>query len=361
MTSFVDNAVEAARGVACGILTVNDEINRWWAASGLPFLDESAARQASALRRTLCDDPTNVPPSSPPFIGGQCPGVRYSINYTGTVTEESGSTFPVNGNGIIREGPISQEVNVPTGNDLTTSIVGSDGVTIVAIIPNTSTFRFDTFDVTRTDGQPDDCGNPEPNPVGPYVPVTVNQDITYVDNSMNTVVENFDVTLLAPVIVGGVVFAPVTIVNPDVEVNLNLRANGEFNFNFNFRDGNTEEPDQPVPPPSVPDFPEPPQEPGARRIVRVVVSSTVDVNIFRGTILQSNDGPNLYVPRLASVQFYVATGSQFAWTGPIDVQNLQQVIEVPSDAGAVDVAVATQPGVNVNVTRIFDNVPVTVR
>jgi len=119
-------------------------------------------------------DDSNVPPPPPPFEGGQCPGVLYDVT-----VELSASVFPVNPVTITRQylGPIRgltvrssgseaslvRQYFVRYGETIQEDLLGAIFVTFNGEANNPS---GQITNVSRVDGNPDNCGNPPPIPVG---------------------------------------------------------------------------------------------------------------------------------------------------------------------------------------------------
>lgn len=98
-------------------------------------------------------------PGEPDFQGGQCYGVPYRIAWSATTTSREFVW--------IKNGPISVGSGDRGDGGIKLTITSSnDGTETAAGAPPGTELRFDKFDVTRVDGQPDNCGNPD----GPSVP-----------------------------------------------------------------------------------------------------------------------------------------------------------------------------------------------
>lgn len=194
----------------------------------------------------------------PPFTGGQCPGVEYSISGTGEAVTDpcpgspaSPSTITLGVGGTLY-GPISGPFFVGQssascgGNNVVTvefegfDAGGSPAKTVRTFSSGRSDVKIPTptisgLTVTRIDGQPDDCGSlppeiqpptPRPDP-GPPSPITI---------------------------------AP----NFDVDIDVEFFPDGTFNIKFNFGGEGTDPEDDPVEVPvdPSPETREPGGEPG---------------------------------------------------------------------------------------------------
>jgi hypothetical protein len=260
----------------------------------------------------------------------------------------------------------------------------------------------------RSDGLPDECGDPPPPPPVPPPPgwngpTVIN--ISYTNNEGDTV-------NIAPTLTFGYIDIDV---NADLEIpiTLNLDFNNDFNFDFDiegrismdnsreinfnfggddfdFRPPPTRRPDDsielPPPPPGTPSPPpndnEPPAPPPVNDIddvipppvndpdwlpddpppppesyeiiigVRVITTQIGDTPITR---LQQGVNPDVHIPDLGLVQFLVRTGERSAgWTTDIRVKNGNQVIPCPWPNGAIDVRGTPRAGVQWELRPIKD-------
>lgn len=169
--------------------------------------------------------PPSVPP--PPFNGGQCP-VQYNVSYTVT------AFFPPNPSGSFSTagtvsifGTIKGTRVAKVGSQWNVFLVGGANGNPGASVDTTLLSIADTYDtpvatitaISRVDGQPDNCG--DPNAEDDRVP-PVNQ-IEY-----NTTIE-----------VGGLdVSVPITVIRPTLDVDVNFRPEVVVNvggIDVNFR------------------------------------------------------------------------------------------------------------------------------
>lgn len=347
MSNFYDAVRSGVKSSVCSYLALDSNANSFF--NRLSPVD--LPNFGRFWRRTLCDE--DAPPAQPPgsITGGQCPCVRYEVTYVG-FNSSTGTTF--SGKRILN-GPVSVDVSDPNAPRLLGGVPGQCST------DNTSTFGGPTrslLSVTavRVDGQPDLCGDGG-TPVDPFpdtgAPIDI--DVTYVDNT--GVTRNLVGTLVvfAPVIGSfNRVSAPVTIDLGGLDLNGTLELSP--NFEFNFGDGSS-----PVPPgfgDEAPenedpvDAPDTPQDDELRSLLGVIVRADIDEEITE-TAIYSDDGPTLYVPRLASLFFRVRTSSGDSWLGPIDVKTRDSFIPVPPDVLAVTARVAFQPGWEGSVTLVY--------
>jgi len=214
------NAANAARGAICNLYR---NYPRWLHGPAL-------SPGALALRPfydNLCPPPQQPPVlPPPPFNGGQCPGVSYRVDYA-----VSNSPGPQSNPGVFTDqgiifltGPISRdrEVLQSSQNLVILSRNSSGGLVRTPVIGTGDLGRilaWTRFIVTRTDNQPDTCGNPPtdfPDIVPP--PEVLNFDV---DVNIGGNPTNLNVTI--PYIPVDVNFR----LNPTFPINV-----GPFNFDF---------------------------------------------------------------------------------------------------------------------------------
>jgi hypothetical protein len=211
-------------------------------------------------------------------------------------------------------------------------------------------FSEGTIQLTRVDGQPDTCGNPDVPPPPPFPPGgdTFDIDVTYQDNDGDIVDIDGDVTIYAPIIapiIPVTVYAPVTVDLGGVTFDGSLEFSPEFKFNFGTPPGDDSTgggapPSIPEPPDSDPDQPE---DDSNVRLLGVVVRSQQSGRILQTEIAQV-DGPTLYVPRIANVYFRVRSAGVSSWLGPYDVKTSNAWVPVPENTFAVGTAVDWESG-----------------
>ena len=147
-----------------------------------------------------------VPFPSPGFSGGQCPGVEYTVTVDGFV-RSSGGNCPITTSGtsdVLILGPIvgvEKRVIVPNVgvidcfspvpypiDNVNWVLVGSNEVPLFngasdgRGVPSMPLSNYEIINVVRTDGLPDDCGDPVPA-YPPVVPTI--QDLTTIINITN--------------------------------------------------------------------------------------------------------------------------------------------------------------------------------
>lgn len=372
MGSFLDEIGKAVKQTACAVIATNDAVNGFMEGIGVPGASGYADR-TRALRRTLCDnDDDTVPTPDPPFQGVQCDCGRYEIRIEGTYTNTFGSTgisfrFPSR---KIR-GPLSDLSVMPTGNinnDLVATFkcrgIGSSsyptcGSTLTAQVfenttsPVESVESFTVVVLEALDG--DDCGDPVPPPIPPYIPSPTTINISYENNQQITVSEDVDITVFSPKVnlIGGI-FAPVTVAGNTFNLVGTAELSPEFKLNLspkiNIRlgGGNT---DDPAPNPDKP-IPEPePDEDEIRVIVGAVVTATSVSD--RQDFLPQNDNPDIAIPNLGYIAFYILVNDDAAWTADIPIKNVRSYIPCPVTTGAVDVAGSSRSGVELTIQPVW--------
>lgn len=352
LSNWAENVGSAARSTVCSALSTSENL-----ASFLDAIFPNGTwdnQIASGIRRGFCSDPTDAPNPSDfaPFQGGQCTTL-YRVEYT----NPQGFNLAIND----LTGPLGFETEqvfrgfcpdpftqyfITFNDGATRQSLGDDqqGTTC-----NKTGMAAVINSVIRQDGQPDNCGSPPPD-IPPYSPITINNNVTYIDSSSQQVTENYDFTVNAPVIIGGILIAPVTVAGNNFTVELGLTINGGVDFNFG-NGGNTDTQTGSEPP--INPIPEPPGNETENRIIAVLVTASVNQSDFTGTIIFQQGNPDIYVPRLGSVSFYVAAGPAAGWTSDIDVKNLRSYIRCPVPQGAINVAATPQPGVTFTLTKVF--------
>lgn len=358
MVSFSEAVQESGRLALCALFAGNEAVN----ALISPIAGDSLGLYplTSGLRRKLCsDDPANDPQYEPPFTGGQCPGTTYDINWT--IVRPGLADVPSNAQ---RLGPLTlsralepgdSSVGCPEGQTFEryTLLTGGSALGLnsgcgVSISGLTATPLF---------GGPDNCGDPPPPPPGPPADVVYEgDDITYnIDESTEiTVPISF---VFSPVFIDldGSINVPVRFDVGDVEFSGTIEVSPEFNFEFNpggvsGGPGKVDDPEG-IGEPGEPSEPvdDPPE--GTLPIIGVLVYSDIDPDGDPSGILFEN-GPNIYVPRLASVQFLIKTADSTGWTPDQDVKNLECYVPCPALQGAIAVRVSPQRGVTSRFTPV---------
>lgn len=167
------------------------------------------------------DEQGGGPTVEPPFEGGQCPGVAYTVRFT--YSSPSGQQI-VSYSGV---GPVLAVRQEPSGNgcggqqppDREIYTIGATFSNVVRG-PNTACVVNGAIDfvILRGDGQPDNCGNPPPVVVPP--PNYPNPRPFNAPTTVNIGGDDYDVTIGGPQTdINGDVYFPINI-GGDVVVNI---------------------------------------------------------------------------------------------------------------------------------------------
>lgn len=381
---------EAVRQVFCSSLQAGDE---FWGRIGAPgTLGAPGFRLRGSLGyRLFCNrEPPPLPPAAPgaPPGTGNCDGVCYSYevqvsgDFPGTLTSSGRLIGPVGG---LRAVPLAGGARAEVfcrGTSPNSSVcpapgalgwypVGIGGTNVLP--PSVITFTS----LVRADNQPDTCGSPSPivpSPDSPPPPIPLPVD--YEDDDGDPVSIPFTIQFAIPfVFINGQLNVPFRITAP-VEFNvpidgtINLET-GDINFNFGGGSGggggscNPRPPqdfDSPEPAPLPPPGTEaPPVDlPGDdSRLKEVILGAIVTTQDQSGkvTIINQDSNPNLYIPRVANLQFAVQIGRSISWTERVNITNLRQFVPCPWQGGAVDVRVDPEPGFSSVVTPVTGKIP----
>lgn len=377
MVSFGEAIKEQGRIILCNLLGGPESV---------PYLGGSVSDDANALqksingaRRYVCNDSDSITepevvsllPGSP-ISGGQCPGAGYSlsfkydsviwetldctttVDFIGLTDTRTGLVGPITnprvefeGNGEC--GPSRAFWRVDDANGVVTLVAGSPQQTGRVA----SLHRLYDLVATRTDGGSEDCGDFDPGP-NIYSPTTITVNIDYEDNTQTTINEDVDITIFAPIaIVGGAIIAPITVTGNDFSLVGNLELTPEFNLTLSpevviGRPGNPD--DQPPDGIDQPELPEPNN--GRRVIVGAIVTAT-GIGVTKAGSIPQGVNPDIWIPRLGSVSFYITTDKGNGWTTDINIKNTRSYIPCPVASGAVDVAGTGASGITLDVEPVW--------
>lgn len=339
MAGFIEAAKDAVKANVCLALAASDTlVGLQRRAIGL---DPNLFNIAGGLRKSLCNDP-DVPQPEVPFTGGQCPGVNYDVfalgvDSGGNITGSKALDNPI-------AGPITA-IFLNSGRRL--EVRNAAGVVRISTAFLAGTVGLTGITVTRDDGQPDTCGNPPGVIPDPIDSVTQPVSITYETNEGNTVIENGDINIFAP-IVGSFnkVVVPISLEIGELTLlgELGLDGTVEFNLPGAYGSGNSDDP---------PDSGEE-DATGNPRIVGAYVTTTAISSQYQGTELLGDDGPDLYVPRLGTLSFLVKGSSAFAWLPDYDVRVKNAYFAVPEGMVAYQVRATPYRGVTWVVTPVYE-------
>lgn len=237
--------------------------------------------------------------------------------------------------------------------------------------------------VVRQDGQPDNCGNPDPIPPDPIPtgglpPVPITFDFAPDINNPSLTVNVTGTAIVLPVFVNAKaeINVPVSLsLNVDnqgdlLELNANINlSTGDVSINVGGTPGNRDpgqddcdpdytEPTEEPPPSPVPVGPtdEPRPEEGEEVIIGVLVTVTSVSNSAKPSVIGQDANPDIYVPSLGHVNFLCRTGAGpvGGWMPDQPVKNRRCLIKCDWDYWAIDVKGTPQPGVTWILTPIRD-------
>lgn len=367
MGSFYEGLEQAVRSGTCGILRANENLANWWASSGLP-LTQTQANFAGAYRRALCDDPGDLPADESPLQGGQCPGTRYRAgvphqflvnSFECEFTETRNSENLLFGPLTYQEQASDQFKNC---GDLYAALTirGFDASGNAAFAGpgqvGAGLKKMGPPYAIPVSG-PNNCGDQPIAPRPPYQPISAPQPITYVTNEGDTVTELGDFRLLAPVFLPGSVVVPFEFNVGPLNFNGTLNLNGEIDIEIPVTiGGETSEGGEMAP--ESPEETEPPEDETERRIIGVIVTSTVPDDAFQ-TVIRQDVNPDVYAPDLGLVNFLVVGGRSRGWTADQKIKNRRQYVPCPAEQGAINVQATPRPGVSFTLTRVYKTIPKT--
>lgn len=357
MAGFFQALNDAARGAACSIIGGTAFIDGFMRDVGVPGTGAYEDR-TRALRRQLCDNDDDVVPlpGTGPVTGGNCDGILY-VTANMTYTDAACTTRDFNGYQIY--GPVSANVLEDSGNrTLVIDGFNQNGTPNRRVVsgstpssPCPAAWLGGQFN--RVDGGAE-CPAPEV-PIPPYAPSPITVTINYENNQQITVNEDVDITIFSPQIslIGGI-FAPITIAGNTfnlvgtVELTPEFKLNVSPVINISLGNGNT---DNPIPNPDG-DLPEPTVDPEERRVIIGAIATATSVS-DRVDFLPQGGNPDVGIPNLGLVSFYVSTPNGTAWTADIPVKNVRTYIPCPVTSGAVDVAGTARTGILLDVQPIW--------
>lgn len=316
---------------------------------------------------------------------GQCSGIVYDVTFTTqeinrincaefertttvAVTGPILSTF-LAGPDIAFCSPIDEafiRLNATAGDPSSDVLLRQPGGDVRIV-----SFTIDS--VTRQDGLPDDCGDPNP-PAPPRPPITQPPDSPPIpteepDGSpgpdiiikprVGPIYVDIDGHFKIPVVVNfeGPQFdtdisIPVTVNLPDFSIDFGYGGSG----------GGTSdptEPDEPTPPegiccdPPLPDLdpgeeedpedPPPEEEEEIRRITGIVITSAPDGGQRSESQLMTAN-PTLLVPRIATVQFEVRLSGSTFLSSETSVKSINQYVPAPRNVPVTRAFVGFEPG-----------------
>lgn len=363
MGSFVEAVAGILRERTCNLLS-NPLIDGQQWGGRPPFVGEGVGSNPltrrwynngiNGLRSIFCDEPVEdndyLPP---PFTGGQCP-IRYFVSWTGTVPNfsgggggqtQSGAFTCLSPNSIAVFGPITGTTTRITGNFWQHIVFCHDNngnpVERIAAgggIPSGQTASGGSITITGVSpcSGNDDCGDPPPI----YQPINVfnfTDNITYIDNSNNTVNELGDFNLFAPIFLPGSIQIPFNLNVGEVNFSGSLFPNGTINISpeFNIGVGSQNDP-SPIDEPDLDDDEEYEIEPSEDQ-ESIIVGAWVVVTQDSARATQvAEGGVTHFYPRQGILKFRMAFGSSgFTYSPGVDVKTRRAYIPVPRTGRAI--------------------------
>lgn len=204
MTSLDASLRQAVKFVVCKGAAATEALARLLAATGLPT--QTVVEKVEEFERRRCNrNPSNinpVPVPPPPFTGGQCEGVSYRIVNQGRVILVGGGEFAGNFNIVVSKPIASIEffianldgIEAPAPNHRVGYRIGfKDGTNLengfwaFSSSANIASYESDSITITRTDGLPDECGDPPSPPIDPLEEWETEEDVDYTDEDDNPV------------------------------------------------------------------------------------------------------------------------------------------------------------------------------
>lgn len=328
--AFLDDIKGAVESAVCFTLSSYDKAFGWL----------GGPNPAAGARGAFCDNPKPPDPPPSPFNGGQCEGVEYEVSLllAGTSTTLQTTLF----------GPITQltwqvEEDLPNGDQRGRFIRSGRNAQGAPVTLNqertygASQLPVSTQGPTRVDGQPDDCGDPPPPPPPPYIPEPITEPIPDPDGGPDI---DVDITLFAPIIIGGNVFAPVRITGPtfNLDGRINLSPNFDIDVGINLGGGSTgggvDGQGDGTPVPEEPtdideDSPDEPEQCKGKELLGLHISLNFAPGYRATDVEQDGDIGAIAVPRVATLYFVARMGGSTNLLPGIDLKLRSQYIPVP--------------------------------
>lgn len=373
MTSFREILTEEITEGICSILETGGNYFDWVDQYQIPGSDVGRIPIDIGYRMLCNREPPALP--GPPFTGGQCTNLRYTVTvYLNAVTTTGAPKpgYPTTTVVLVYGAITGTEVRVTAGVE--TMFVTSTTADVYAgnlNVPNEHYTEHYIVSAIPQGGVPDTCGNPppvtpEPDPGYREQPI----NITYQDNSSTNINLTGNFTFAPPDInIRGELVIPVRIelggVTIPIKGELNIN-NPVLNLDFtnvNYPKTTSPNPDcydspddTPDVPPDVPTPVIPPDrnipEDDTRRIIRAVIVTVTELPDGAGVIYQ-DDNPDIYIPNLGYVNFQVAIGPSTAWTIDLPVKNKRNLIVCPWDGGAIAVRGTPRAGVEWTLSPVY--------
>ena len=367
MSSYIERLKGAVGDAVCTVADALDQATQY--TFGTP---------PGTIGGLACNDPTPVPPPSPPFSGGQCEGVRYNVAFSfdqlggGCDAITRGNSIKLGIFGPIRDIELrdtADRCGGPAGNEVWILHSDFDGNPDESRVLNASgaqsAYANPSIDsASRTDGKPDDCGDPPPPPPPP--PGTQPINFTYINNEGDDIDVSGDVnigipiliapfTLVAPITVdlGGISFDGSVQLSPDFDVTISPDFGGES--------GGDDDPVDPVEPDDDDPDDDEPDEPTQCRdkpIKGLIVSLSFGSDMRATEVIQDGNIASIGVPRVGTVYFEALVGNRKVRMAGMDLKSRTQYIPAPFNATVVCWRIHTEPGVTLRRVRPVFDIPV---
>lgn len=349
MGRFEQAVADSIQSGLCAFLIASDANTEFY--NRLYRLPPDFLNVGAYLQRGICDipGPTNVPAS---FQGGQCVGVLYRVT-------AQGRTFGSNGTSVREgigpvEGMCFGAPNQFGATAIGVRFAGSGCVTAGTGNANCSPTDQGTWNITsieRVDGQPDQCA-PTPAPTEPF---TVTGPLVWIDNSGQEINETITTNIFAPFLLLGNLIAPITVQIGPINLKGNITLAPKFSIDLlpteveetpeGDSDGEIE--------PGIDDNTDVECNSSERTIIGAVIRVTSLAEPKVTTILQGSN-PDIYVPRLGNINFFISVSGGCAWSEDIPVRSVNQYIHCPTPLGAIAVRGTPSQGVSWEITPIYD-------
>lgn len=377
MSSFVESVTGILRDRTCNLLANPLIDGRQWGPRP-PFVGDGVGSNPltrrwynnaiDGLRSIFCDGPVEqVDNVLPPFTGGQCDCGEYRITFvyrarnsanTSSMTRRvrgpilgvrvtqqslgtegpacaagSGNTsvnFLIQANCRGMKGNFNPE---PPCSDQAWRTAGSQ---VCCPATDSNVYKLISYTVFPSANQTEDCGDPPPI----YEPVNVfnfTENITYIDNSNNTVNELGDFNLFAPIFLPGSIQIPFNLNVGEVNFSGSLFPNGTINISpdFNIQVGSENDP-SPTDEPDLDEDQEYEIEPSEEQESRIVGAWVVVTQDSARATQVAEGGVTHFYPRQGILKFRMAFGSSgFTYSPGVDVKTRRAYIPVPRTGRAI--------------------------
>lgn len=366
MSSYIANLKGAIGDAVC---FVSDKLDR---AAQYTF-----GTSPGTIGGLACNNPAPVSPPEPPFSGGQCP-TTYRVRaecddfLTPSCTPAGRVAQQTNVFGPIRSIEKFQEGATRCGNAAfrTYEIIHNDGAGGLTTTRLSNTSQPDALNesnlsltVTRTDGQPDICGDP---PIPPPPPPGIQPiSFTYINNEGDNVDVSGDVNIGIPILIAPfTLVAPITVDVGGINFNGSVQISPDFDITispqFGGGGGGGDDPVEPIEPdeddPNE-DEQDEPIECVNKPVKGIVVSLSFGSEMQATELTQDGSIDSIGVPRVGTVYLEALVGNQRIRMAGIDLKSRTQYIPAPYNATVVCWRVHTEPGITLRRVRPAFDIP----